>query len=262
MPKYDYLLLHTQREFVKLECEAIKKVNGNWESIPSRLEVVIPIDPPPPNIDPYIFNNPWFYGYCRNANTPKNTAKQSVFLFCTFSPVKKALLVDTVFVVNKKFAWLGIEEGYQPSQSFRNEYSYKTTDALFQDFISPRVYKKQHTAAHTIYAAQHYSNHQIPVKRSDDFFSFIPLTDEGGDYNLIDILPTIQKHYESDLLRKIERLEIQNKLFKVDFVFMEIMRYIFKKSTLLVTATETTGMPKVDKSFSQEYKERHYGKKE
>ncbi|WP_416826267.1 hypothetical protein [Ectobacillus polymachus] len=260
MPKYDYLLLHTERKFVRERCKIIRKVDGEWVNEEIEETVIIPTDPPPPNIDPYVFHQPWFYGYCRNANTPQDTAKQSIFIFCTFSQRRIALLVDTVFVVKQKYAWLGQSDGFQPSRNFRDNYPYKESDSLYKEFIAPRAKWQQHEAAHTIYEAEHYQNSNFPQKRSDNIFSFIPLFEEKGEFLLLDIYPLIQDLDELDLIRKIRNVNIQNKLFRIDFISMKILKYLFEYSSLLVTQTTSKGVPIIDKSLSSKYSELNYGR--
>lgn len=258
MPKFDYLLLHTKRNFVRERCKIIRKINGEWANEEIEETVIIPTDPPPPNIDPYVFHQPWFYGYCRNANTPKNTAKQSIFIFCTFSSKKTALLVDTVFVVKQKYSWLKQNDEFQPSRTFRENYPYKESDSLYKEFIAPRVEQHQHLPAHSIYEAEHYQKF-FPQKRSDNIFSFIPLLEEKDDFLLLDIYPLIQSLGEPDLLKKVQNVTIQNKLFRIDFISMEILKYLFEYSSLLVTGTTSKGVPIIDKVLSNKYSKLIYG---
>jgi hypothetical protein len=219
MPKIDYLLIHTERMFVRERCKLIRKIDGKWANDETEETIIIPTDPPPPNIDPYVFNQPWFYGYCRNANTKTDTAKQSIIIFCTFSQRRMALLIDTVFVVKQKYSWLDQTAGYQPSEKFKDNFPYKESDSLYKEFIAPRVEKKQHLAAHSIYVAEHYQNSNFPQKRSDKIFSFIPLLKEKGEFQLIDIYPLLQVLNEFNLISKVNKVSNQNKLYNIDFPF-------------------------------------------
>ncbi|MBR8644258.1 hypothetical protein KEH51_05245 [[Brevibacterium] frigoritolerans] len=88
MPKNDYLLIHTERKFVRERCKLIRKIDGKWAINETEEIIIIPTDPPPPNIDPYVFNQPWFYGYCRNANTKKIRENNQLLYFVLFPKEK------------------------------------------------------------------------------------------------------------------------------------------------------------------------------
>ncbi|MBR8644259.1 hypothetical protein KEH51_05250 [[Brevibacterium] frigoritolerans] len=104
---------------------------------------------------------------------------------------------------------MGQEEGYQPSTKFKENFPYKESDRLYKEFIAPRVEKDQHTAAHSIYEAEHYSNLDIPQERSDNIFSFIPLFEDKGEFLLIDILPLLQDLNENNLISKVKKYPIK-----------------------------------------------------
>jgi len=259
MGKVDRLLCHPYRVFVNETCNILIKEEDGWKYRESE-PVVIPVDSLEGNPDPYAFHNPWFYGYCRNYNMPDQTGEQSIIIFGTYLKDEKGkgvFLVDTVFVVGARYEWLGKEDGYLPSETFRNKYRCLKNSKLYKDFIIHRVEHGHHPKAKAIFAAEHANREnycslvQVPHRRSDKFYSFIPLKYEGGIYKLIDILPIIQQKCPT-LLESYE--DRRNRLYPIDSAVVNIIDYLINEANRLVINTAGKGMPeKLDMRLQKKY---------
>lgn len=266
MGRLGRLLAHPPRVFVKEKCTLLRKENSTWEYTENE-EVIIPTDPLDPNIDPYVFHQPWFYGYCRNANIPKTTSPGSIIIFGTFVEKKNKFLVDTVFTVNKRYDWLGKEHNHNPSDEFRNKYKYKTSDKWYRDFIYPRVVDKQHTGnngnggAKSIFESKHATRQEFRNGELDNFildpqwgktFSFIPLNYENGCYKLIDIYDDIVDKGRIQIFEEYKKT--QNRLYIFDSESLGILKKIIDKSNVLVLNTSRQGAPtELDMGLQKEY---------
>jgi hypothetical protein len=258
MAKYDRLLCHPHRVFVEEICDCLVKQNGGWQYRANQ-KTVIPVDPLNGNPDPYVFHYPWLYGYCRNANMRDDTGEQTIIIFGTYlkDGTHESFLVDTVFVVSKRYKWLGEVDGYLPSKAFRDEFPYTKEDKLYKDFIIHRVEHGHHPKAKAIFTAEHVDNKsydyllQTPHVRSDKFFSFIPLYYEDGIYKLIDILPIIKMEYPKLFADYDER---RNRLYQIDFITVKVIDYLIQKANTLVVKTSGKGLPEApDMNLQQRY---------
>jgi hypothetical protein len=248
MAKYDRLLCHPYRVFVSEICDGLVKENGHWE-YKAKQKIVIPVDSLIGNPDPYVFHKPWLYGYCRNYNLPNNTGTKSIIIFGTYindNRKREAFLVDTVFIVRNRYDWLGAEENYLPSKAFRSAYPYTKEDKLYKDFIIYRVEHRHHTKSKAIFTAEHADNQSydylldIPHKRKDTFYSFIPLYYENGVYKLIDILPIIKMEYPN----LFDDYEVRrNRLYGIDLIVVKAIDYLIQNANRLVLNTSGQGMP-------------------
>lgn len=263
MAKVDRLLCHPYRVFVEEVCDVIVKGDSGWEYTRNE-SIVIPVDSIVGNPDPYVFHQPWLYGYCRNFNMPNQTSPQSIIIFGTYlnHGKKREFLVDTVFVVESRYNWLGKEGDYEPSQTFKNKFKYSKSNKLYTDFISPRVESGHHPKAKAIFAAEHvdkahyYELLQLPHKRMEKFYSFIPLRYENGFYKLIDILPIIEDKYPTIFDDYNER---RNRLYPIDFIVVDAIDYLIQNSNRLVVKTSRNGMPeKIDMNLQRKYYKQIY----
>ncbi|MEO2077384.1 MAG: hypothetical protein ABGX20_18785 [Bacillus sp. (in: firmicutes)] len=245
------ILHHPMRVFVEEECEIL---NLNNKPAYFKEKVVIPVDSfiGNGNQDPYIFHQPWMYGYCRNYNMPKNTGKDSVVLFGTYidnykNRNKPAFLLDTFFVVNNRYPWLMEHQGLQPSDNFKRDFPYNQHDKFYIDFIAPRVEGKQHPKAHSIFTSQNIELGQAIVANKK--FSFIPLKYKDGIYNLFDIYD----FFEPCLFEGHHRR--RNRLYRVldEKQIDEIFTMLLRNATHLVLNTTRIGSP-VDINYNLQVK--------
>jgi len=61
------------------------------------------------NEDPYIFHTPWVHVYCHISQLKQNTGNQSILFWVSWNKNHTKYLIDTVFVVNRKYNWQGNE---------------------------------------------------------------------------------------------------------------------------------------------------------
>lgn len=259
MGKVDRLLCHPYRVFVNEVCDVLAKENNGWE-YREKESVVIPVDSLEGNPDPYVFHSPWLYGYCRNFNMPARAGCQSIIIFGTYLKEEKGkeeFLVDTVFAVKSRYDWLGKEDGYMPSETFRNAFACSKNGKLYKDFIIHRVEHGHHREAKAIFAAEHVTKGeyfklvQTPHKRNEEFYSFIPLNYDQGIYKLIDILPIIKQHYPA-LFDKYDKE--RNRLYNIDSAVANIIDYLVNEANRLVVRTSGNGMPeKLDVDLQKKY---------
>jgi len=276
MGKEEYVLRHNYRVFTKQTCEVLIKVEDKWKK--EVREVVIPVDGFEGNQDPYVFHDPWFYGYRHNAEVSKDAGNQSILLWGAWNKSTDMYLIDTVFVVDKKYNWLGEKKGFEPSDQFKKEYQYNNEDNLYKDFLCHRVNSDEHqeiqfNGAKSIFAGQHFITdendwYRMPTKRRDKFHSCIPLKYEDGIYKLIDVFEIIKGKDPdfSGIMRKRNQGGVRNigdiRNNPYAPYVLDIMKHIYNEANILVTKVISDCSPnKVDVDLQKQYWPLIYGLK-
>lgn len=274
MGKEEYVLRHNYRVFTKQTCEVLIKNEDKWKK--EVREVVIPVDGFEGNQDPYVFHDPWFYGYCHNAEVSKDAGNQSILLWGAWNKKTDRYLIDTVFVVDKKYNWLGEKKGFEPSDQFKKDYQYENDDNLYKDFLCHRVNSDEHlelqfNGAKSIFAGQHLETedndwYRMPTKRRDKFHSCIPLKHEDGIYKLIDVFGIINGK-DPNFLGKMKKRnqggvwnigDIRNNPY-APYV-LDIMKHIYNDANILVTKVISNNSPnKIDVDLQKQYWPLIYG---
>jgi len=179
------------------------------------------------NEDPYIFHTPWVHAYCHISQLKKDTGNQSILIWGSWNKNRTKYLVDTVFVVDRKYNW----QGNEPGETFKREHSYQTKDGLYINLLQ---YKPEKQGSDRTYTAVHYNKdiEIVPNKRSMDFYSFIPLNYEDGIYKLIDVLPLLkQKDIDfENIMTYRNKSGVRNIDFAtvvVDYIYIYIIMLIF-----------------------------------
>lgn len=251
MSKIDYILRHGPRVFVEKKCQVLKKENGYWKFYNS-YDVVIGVDPPIGNQDPYVFHTPWVHAYCHINQLREDTGKQSILIWGSWDQKTKSsnFLVDTVFVVDKKFGW----DGDEPKKEFQKTWPYTKDDGLYNDLLKYKSKKN----TDRIYTATHFNSRQDnPYKRSDEYYSFIPLKYNNGDFELIDILPLIKEN--DDEFHKVMLQENQSGIRRIDFAY-KIINYLYKNADILVTKVlDGKSIENIDEELQRRYFPLVYG---
>lgn len=249
MTRKFYILNHPERVFVKENCTYFEKVDNLW--INKEGEIVIPVDSLNDNQDPYVFNNPWFYGYCKNALLPGNMGEGSGIVFGRYNQhnegiTKDSFLLDTIFITDYRFYWID-KNGNSPSMEFILKYPIMMESKNYKDFIEPRIKDKQHPKAKFIFTSRTLNcetniNTKSNISDNKDYFSCIPLFKDGnGMFKLIDILPIILKHnakqFKGFKYDPKKLYEIENSMLK------DIFKYVLEEANILVTNTQGKGSP-------------------
>lgn len=256
MSKNDYILRHDPRAFVKRKCEVLKK---NKENVGfdffNSYDVVIAVDPPNGNQDPYVFNAPWVHAYCHINQLKKDTGNQSILIWGSWDQKTKKsnFFVDTIFVVDRKFSWNGDE----PSEELKNYCPYKKSEGIYTNLFK---YKSQKSKTDRIYIAKHYDNQQPnPENRSDEHYSFIPLKYNNGYYELIDILPMLKERDNEFCIKMSPDNGKESGIRNINFGF-SIIKYIYENADILVTKVlDNEPFNTIDEELQEKYFPLVYG---
>jgi hypothetical protein len=269
MSREFYILNHPERDFAKEECTFLEKQGIDWTKKTG--QVVIPVDhinSESNNQDPYVFHNPWLYGYCKNALLPYKMAGDGSGIFfgkyhrLSNKNQKYSFLLDTIFISERKFNWKD-EFGNIPSMNFTRAYPSICSGKHYRNFIAPRKTRGEHPKAKSIFVAKHLevknSMIQIEIKSNKDYFSCIPLYRDGnGVFNLIDILPIIEKS-KPDMFENFEF--DKKKLYKIDIKLLNgVYKYVLDNANILVIKTSgQAALDKADRRLNEIYLENIYG---
>lgn len=253
MSKNDYILRHGPRTFVNKKCEILKKEFDKWNFY-SSYEVIIGVDYPKNNQDPYVLHTPWIHAYCHINQLKIDTGKQSILTWASWGCQGKSneFLVDTVFVVDEKFGW----NGNEPNGEFKGKCPYNKSEGIYNDLLK---YKNEKPNADRIYTAKPYKEGiQIqPDIRYEEYYSFIPLKYKNGHYELINILPVVKQN-DSEFCKKMAP---QNEAGVRNINYAcSLLKYIYENANILVIKViEDDSIEKVDEELQKKYFPLIYG---
>lgn len=253
MAKIDYILRHGLRVFESRKCEVLRKENGKWEfcTLP---DVVIAVDEPFHNQDPYVFNDNWVYAYCHINQLRIDIGNQSILIWGAWKSAKEQdkFLVDTVFIVDKKFAW----DGNEPNKSFKKEFPYSKNDGIYENLFKYKIDKPN---TDRIYTAKQFNNGSLihPNKRQEEYYSFMPLVYKDGCYELIDILPIIKENDYEFTTKMAQRN--QGGVRNIDFAYKAV-NYLYENANILVTKVlEDEPFKNINEDLQKKYFPLNYG---
>ena len=248
MSRNFHILNHPERVFVRENCIYLEKIDGMW--VKKEGKVVIPVDSLQGNQDPYVFNRPWLYGYCKNALLRRDMGEGSGVIFGKYHKNKidnsLPFLLDTIFITDERYWWVD-DNGNSPSAEFNTKHPILKNTKNYMDFITPKVKDNEHPKAKYIFTSRTIewesdNKYKLNICDNKDYFSCIPLyKGEAGIFKLIDIMPIILKHNPEQFKgfrndpKKL--YEIENSMLK------DIFNYVLEASNILVIETEGKGSP-------------------